>query len=550
MKGSTAVTKILKMEGVEFVAGFPANALFETGAIEGIRPIKTRTERVAAGIADGFTRASFGQRNGVCVIQATAGIENVFAGVAQAFDDSVPVLFLPGGSPRRVISTLPSFSAVENFRGITKWVASISFADQVPVMMRRAFTYLRTGRPGPVMLELPGDVAAEEFDDKLFQYEPVKGWKTAGDPGDVKTVAKALIAAKNPVIRAGNGVLYAGAWDELREFAELLQIPVFTTMQGKSAFPENHPLSLGTGGSTRPKMVIHFLNKADLVFAIGSSCTRENFTTPIPDGKVIMQSTIDERDINKDYPVEQAIIGDAKLVLRQLIDEVKEQIGPSGKKDNSTVAKENAAVKDEWLKEWMPKLTSDEVPINPYRVIAALNNTLDKEKSIVIHESGGPRDQLVPFYAPTVPGGYIGWGKTSILGASLGFAMGAKLANPDKIVVNVLGDAGIGMAGVDAETAVREKIPILSIVLNNSRFGGYERMMPTATKLYNIDRVGGDYAKVYEGLGFHAERIEQPGDIIPAIKRAQGLVATGTSVFLEVITRVDTDFSLYMPPRR
>ena len=249
--------------------------------------------------------------------------------------------------------------------------------------------------------------------------------------------------------------------------------------------------------------------------------------------------------INKSYSVEQAIIGDAKLVLRQLIDEVKEQIGPSGKKDNSAVVKEIAAVRDEWLKEWMPKLTSDEVPINPYRVIWDLNNTLDKEKSIVIPESGGARDQSVPFYAPTVPGGSIGWGKTTILGASVGFAMGAKLANPDKIVVNIMGDAGIGMAGIDAETAVREKIPILSIVLNNSRFGGYGRMMPTATKLFNIDRAGGDYTKVAEALGFHAERVKQPENIIPALNRAKDIVANGQPALLEFITRVDTDFSKY-----
>jgi len=546
MDGKTAIAKILKMEGVEFLTCFPQNPIMDAAALEGIRPIVTRTERVAAGIADGFTRASFGQRNGVCVVQNGPGAENVFAGVAQAFTDSVPVLLMPAGVERRRISTLPSFSAVKNYQGITKWVDSISFADRVPEMMRRAFTCLRTGRPGPVMLELPKDVAIEEFDDKLFQYSPIKGWKTAGDPADVKKVAKALIAAKNPVIRAGNGVLYACAWDELRELAELLQIPVFTTMQGKSAFPENHPLSLGCGGRTRPKMVIHFLKKADLVFAIGSSCTREGYTTPIPDGKVIMQSTIDERDINKDYSIEQAIIGDAKLVLRQLIDEVKEQIGPEGKKGNGAVVKEVRVVKDEWLKEWMPKLTSNEVPINPYRVIWALNNILDKEKSIVIAESGGPRDQSIPFYAPTVPGGSIGWGKTTTLGGSLGFAMGAKLANPDKLVVNILGDASIGMVGIDAETAVREKIPILSIVINNSIFGGYARFLPISTKLYNIDRVGGDYAKVYEGLGFHAERIEQPDDIIPAIKRAKGLVAAGTSAFLEIIARVDTDLSLYM----
>jgi acetolactate synthase-1/2/3 large subunit len=291
-------------------------------------------------------------------------------------------------------------------------------------------------------------------------------------------------------------------------------------------------------------MVVHFLNKADLVFAVGSSCTRENFTTPIPDGKPIIQSTIDEIDIGKDYPVADAIIGDARLVLQQLVDEIKKEMGSGGKQDNS-VAREIKAVKDEWLQEWMPKLTSEEVPINPYRVIWSLNQTLDKDKSIVTHDSGGPRDQAVPFYQPTAPGGYIGWGKTTTLAGSLGFAMGAKLAEPDKMVVNVMGDASIGMAGLDFETAVREKIPILTIVLNNARFGGYDRMLPTATERYAIDRVGGDYVKVAEALGFHAERIEKPGDIIPAITRAQGIVANGQPALLEFITRVDTDFSKY-----
>lgn len=542
MDGKTAVAKVLKKEGVDFVTCFPTNPVIEALAIEGIRPIKSRTERVAVGMADGFTRASFGRRNGVCLVQNGPGSENAFAGVAQAFADSVPILFMPGGYSRRSLER-PNFIATNNYREITKWADMIHFADQVPTLMRRAFTYLRTGRPGPVLLEMPGDVAFERFDDEKFKYEPVKGWKAGGDPSDIKRVAKALIKAKNPVIRAGNGVLYAGAWDELREFAELLQIPVFTTMQGKSAFPENHPLSLGAGGRTRPKMVPHFLEKADLVFAIGSSCTREIFTTNIPDGKVIIQSTIDEIDIGKDYPVAEAIVGDARLVLRQLIDEVKGEIGPAGKKDNKDVAKELEAVKEEWLRDWMPKLASDEVPINPYRVIWDLSNTVDKKRTIVTHESGGPRDQALPFYEVTVPGGYIGWGKTTTLGGSLGFAMGAKLANPDKMVVNIMGDASIGMAGFDFETAVREEIPILTILLNNSKFGGYSSMLPTATERYKIDQVGGNYTGVVEALGFHAERIEQPGEIIPALKRAQEVVATGQPAFVEVMTRVDTDFS-------
>jgi len=544
MDGKTAVAKILKIEGVDFVSCFPLNPVLDAVAEEGIRLIAARTERVAVGISDGFTRASFGRRHGVSMVQNNAGSENAFAAVAQAFADSSPILFMPGGPGRRD-QKRPHFMARDNYRSVSKWVERIQFADQVPTMMRRAFTYLKTGRPGPVVLEVPMDVMQEEFDDALFQYEPVKGWKPAGDPEDVRRVARVLVEARNPVIRAGSGVLYAEAWNELRELAELIQIPVFTTMQGKGAFPETHPLALGTGGRTRPKMVMEYLDKADVIFALGSSCTIEPFTTNLPKGRRIIQSTIDEVDVGKDFPVEEAIIGDAKLVLRQLIDEVKEQIGPEGKRDQGSIVGEIRALKEAWFKEWTPKLTSDEIPINPYRVIWDLNKVLDKGVSIVTPESGGPRDQSVPFYEVTVPGGFIGWGKTTTLGGSVGFAMGAKLANPDKTVVNLMGDASIGMTGFDLETAVREGIPILSIVLNNGQFSGYRRMQPVATERYNIDRCGGDYAKIAEGLGLYSEKVERPDEIIPAIKRAKEVVADGQPALLEMITCMDTNFSLY-----
>jgi len=542
MKGKTAIAKILKMEGVEYITGFPTNFIIEAGAEEGIRSIKTRTERVAVNIADGFTRASFGERIGVCAVQYGPGIENAFPGVAQAFSDSIPILVLPGGYGRRQFAP-PNFIAAQNYQEITKWVDLINFADRIPDLMRRAFSYLRTGRPGPVMLELPADVFDEEFDDALFQYKPVKRTKTAGDPADVREVAKALIAAKNPVIRAGQGVLYAHAWDELREFAELLQIPVFTTMNGKSAFPENHPLSLGAGGRARPKMVIHFLRKTDLVFAIGSSCTKEAYTTPIPDGKVIMQSTIDERDINKDYPVEHAIIGDAKLVLRQLIDEIKKQVGSEGRKGKDAIAREIKAVKDEWWKEWMPKLTSNEVPINPYRVIWDIMQALDEKQTIITHDSGSSRDQLVPFYKSNTPGGYIGWGKSTTLGQGLGLVMGAKLARPDKTVVNLMGDGAFGMVGMDFETAVRERIPIITILVNNSKLGGYQERYPVASERYGFHALSGDYVKVAEGLGGYAEKVEQPTDIIPAIQRAKKANESGKAALIEIITREELALS-------
>jgi thiamine pyrophosphate-dependent acetolactate synthase large subunit-like protein len=543
MQGITAVAKILKIEGIEFISGFPMNSVFEAGSKEGIRPIMSRNERVGIGMADGFTRASFAQRVGVCAMQNGPGVENSFSGIAQAFSESVPILALPSAAARRRLLP-PTFIASKNYTQITKWVDMINFADRVPEMMRRAFTLLRTGRPGPIMLEIPGDVATEEFPDASFQYKPVKVTKSGGDPADIRATAKALIAAKAPIIRAGQGVLFACAWDELKELAELLQIPVFTTMQGKSCFPEDHPLALGAGGQTRPKAVMHFLKKADLVFAIGSSCTKEGFTTPIPDGKAIIQSTIDERDLSKDYPLEGAILGDAKLVLRQLVDEVKSQLGGSARKDGS-VAKELKTVKDEWLKEWGPRLTSDETPINPYRLINDMKKVFDSKQTIITHDAGYPRDTLIPFWEATTPGGYIGWGKTTTLGGALGFAMGAKLAQPGKNCIAFMGNASFGMVGMDFETAVRERIPILVVLKNDSRLGGYQRHHPYASEHYSLNHQTGEYAKVAEALGGYSERVTQPADVVPALQRAKESIESGKAALLEVITKEELETSRY-----
>lgn len=240
MDGKTAIAKILKAEGIGFVTCFPYNPVLEALAAEDIRLIMPRTERVAVGIADGFTRASFGSRNGVCLVQVGPGSENQFPGVAQAFADSVPILLLPCGYPRRELRR-PQFVAIHNYRGVTKWVDMAYFADQIPTLMRRAFVALRTGRPGPVMLEIPTDVAFESFDEKLLQYRSVKGWKPAGDPADIRRVASALIRAKKPVIRAGNGVLYAHAWGELRELQSSWGFPSSRRCKGRAPFPKTIP---------------------------------------------------------------------------------------------------------------------------------------------------------------------------------------------------------------------------------------------------------------------------------------------------------------------
>ena len=439
MKGADAIARILKQEGVDFMGCIPYNSLEEAAAVAGIRPVIFRQERVGVNLADGYSRVTNGRGTGVFTMQAGPGAENAFAGVAQAYADSVPILLIPASATQDRAGVRPTFSPSQSYREVTKWSDSIKLVERIPEMMRRAFSQLRSGRPSPVLLEAPTDILQGNIDESMLDYTPVKPFRAAGDPQDIRDAAKALLAAKRPVIHAGQGVLYAEAWAELKQLAELLQAPVMTTLSGKSAFPEDHPLSLGTGSGTTTGPVVHFLRHADLVFGIGCSFTRTHFGVDIPQGKVMIHSTNDAEDINKDYSIDCAIWGDAKLVLTQLIEEIKDQAGPSGRKENAEPAKEVDSVRGEWLGQWMPKLTSDEIPINPYRVIWDLMHTIDRKQAVVTHDSGSPRDQMIPFFEAISPRGFIGWGKSTQLGYGLGLAMGAKMAAPKKLAVNVMG---------------------------------------------------------------------------------------------------------------
>lgn len=293
------------------------------------------------------------------------------------------------------------------------------------------------------------------------------------------------------------------------------------------------------------KAVRHFLDKADLVFGIGCSFTTNLASTGVPAGKTLVQCTIDERDLNKEHQIQHAVVGDARLVLQQLIEEVRKQTGANGRKGDGTVAAEVKRVKDEWLEEWMPLLTSDETPINPYRIIWDVMHTVDRTQTIVTHDSGHPRDQLIPFWEPLTPRGYLGWGNSSQLGYGLGIAMGAKLGAPDKTVINFMGDAAIGMAGMDIETAARHKIGTITIVLNNHVLSGYARNYPTAAEKFGFTNLYGEYANLAKALGAHAERVESPKEIVPAFKRAQAASAKGQPALLEFMTKEENNLSRY-----
>lgn len=536
MNGGQAVAEVLKREGVEVVFCFPSNPLIDAVASVGIRPIVGREERSVINMADAFSRTNNGRSIGVCMVQGGPGAEHAFGGIAQAFADSVPLLFLPGGTPRGRLGLRTSFDAVEAFRPITKWASRFSTAASVPDQLRRAFSKMRSGRPGPVVLEMPADVMGEEFDDASFSYGPPSRTRSAADPAAVREAITLLRDAAKPLLHVGQGVLWADASDELVAFAEYMDVPVMTTYTGKSGFPENHPLALGAGGAALSAGIQAMLPDSDLIFSVGASLARTLGSFPIPYGKPTIQATNDPDDLAMEYPLAQALVGDAKLVLAQLLEEARRQVPNAVARGSADAV---AAIRAEARATWDEKLNSDERPINPLRVVAEMMAAFDPDETIVTHDSGYPRDHLAPFYVSTVPRSYLGWGNSTPLGSSLGLALGAKLAAPDKVVVNLMGDAAFGQSGLDLETGVRNGLAIICIVINNSEMGNYEKMQPVAQERYNIKALSGSYAEIATALGASASRVELPDEIAPTLQKALGEARAGRTVLVEIITKAE-----------
>ena len=539
MNVNQAIVKILKSEGTEWISCFPSNQIIEEAAKVDIRPIAFRHERGAGMAADAYSRLSNRRKFGVFVVQDQAGAENAMGAIAQQFADNVPVLVLPRAPSLAHISVRPEFWPSRSYERFAKQTETIIKADQVSAVMRRAFHALRNGRPGPVVVDIPADIGIEEVPDSALAYKSPTRMFQVPSTGDIKDAVTALLRSKTPVIWSGMGVLLAQASEELTELAELLEIPVFTSMPGKSGIDERHPLALGAGSSATTSAARSWLQNSDTLLAIGSSLTNTGYAQPIPGGKFIIHNTISQEDINKDHFVDIGLAGDAKLTLKAIIDEVKGQIGENGRRGATNVPTEIAKIKAQWYEEWMPILTDDSEPINPYRVIWEMDQTLDKRNSIVTHDAGAPRDMMVPFYTSGSPHSYIGWGKSTHLGYGIPLMIGAKMAFPERFCINFMGDGAFGMSGLDIETSVRAALPITTIVLNNGHMATYPGGFPTARSKYGVTEMTGDYAKIAEGMGAVGIHVTKPSEIAPALKQAQQINLDGKTVLLDIKTRAE-----------
>lgn len=543
MTGTELIAEILKSEGIEMVTCFPSNALIESAAKKGIRPVMFRHERGAVMAADGFSRVNNRKKFGVALVQYAAGAENSVGALAQAFSDNVPILVLPGGYPIERKNVRPNFSAAENYKNIVKSVETIYTTSQISDIMRRAFHALKNGPPGPVVVEMSIDICEKEVPIDATSYHSPVSSTTVPTLNNIKDAVKLLLNAKNPLIWAGAGVLSSNGSNELKELAELIEVPVFTTMEGKSAIDERHHLALGAGSGATTWPAHKWITESDMILGIGTSLSINSYTQEIPKGKTVVHNTISSHDINKDTPSELALIGDSKLTMAALIDEIKGEIGEKGRKTN--VSKKIAEEKDKWIREWMPLLTSKEKPLNTYRVINDINNTLDREKSIVTHDAGAPRDSIVPFFTATTPHSYIGWGKTTHLGFGIPLSIGAKLASPEKFCLNLMGDGAFGMSGTDVETAGRVSAPITTVLLNNKGMATYPGGFPTAKEEYGLSMMVGDYAMIAEGMGAKGIKVENPSELKSALEKAMKHNSNGESVLIDVHSNMESKKSRF-----
>jgi acetolactate synthase I/II/III large subunit len=535
IKAANGVARILKAEGIQWISCYPTSHINNAAGEEGLPIYMMGEERFGVAVADAFSRVTCGKRIGACTAMASlnaAGIQMGFGAIAQAWEDSSPVLIMAEAVGQGA-SRHTHFNIADAFRPVTKWVGTVDRAELVPDYMRRAFTHLRSGRPGPVLLLVPKDLG--EYDEDKYPYTPVKGWRSAPDPDDVKAAIKALIAAKDPILYVGEGVYYADATAELLQFAELAQVPVLTTLKAKGTFPENHPLALGVRGS----LAADYLEKCDLLFSIGSSLFPNRFShaIPEPEKKTIVQCTMDTLDINRSYETRLAVIGDAKLTLKGLIDEFSRQAGGARKKPE--LLDEISAGRKTFMAKFRPWMESNDKPINPYRVIGDLMKVLDPKASFVTADSGNTRDQTSTVYEAQIPRGHLGWGNVSTLGFSFAGAFAAKLAYPDRQCVNITGDAGVCYMMGSFEAAARYRVGITTLHINNGGYSGYGPGFwgaghdPYTWKV--SDHGSACMAAMARAVGYHAEDVTEPSEIIPALKRAFDENAKGRPAFLEFI---------------
>ena len=537
--GGRLFAKALKKEGVEYV--FTLNGghiynLYEGCVDEGIKVIDFRHEQVAAHAAEGWAKVT--GKPGVAIVTAGPGVTDAVTGIANAFQAPSPMILIGGnaGITDHLRGGLQDFDSATFLKPVTKFSEQVKRVERIPEYVSIAFRHATSGVPGPVYLEIPIDVVggvAEEEDVKYPSSYRTQS-KAFGDPEYIKQVVDILHSTERPMVLAGSDIWWNDASEELREFVEMIDSPVFLNAMGRGSIPSDHT-NLGSLGRR------YGLVKSDTVILIGTPVDFRlgyGADSMFPQSPRLIEIMMDGSKIGQNRDIDVGVVGDSKAVLRQIMDELR----ATGYKSPGKGWVEEVITEDQALKaadEGM--LNSDQSPIHPMRLMKELRDILDRDATVI-----GDGGDIVTFAARVLninePGHWLDPGQFGCLGAGSGFAAAAQLARPGKQVCIVYGDGGFGLTGFDVESYVRFNLPIVSIVGNNGAWNqttqGVVRRGMRGIGTYLSQET--DYAKIMDGMGGYGERVTDPEEIRPALERAFN---SGKPALLDVVTDQDVAYA-------
>lgn len=544
MNLAQALVQAFTQEGITLCCGMGGNstrAMADAAySHPDMRVLYTRNERSAVDAADGYARIA--GKPALIFTDAGPAAANCLCGIVNAHGDSTPMIFIAPShnsltNQHRAYKEMPLQSV---YSPVTKWTGRIYDERELGQVVRKIFTLFRSGRPSPIVVELPADLAGKEIGN--FHYEPLAPQKlrVGADPVSLEAAARMLAGAKRPLLYAGHGVLLSEASPELLELAELLTAPVAVTLAGKSCFPDDHPLCVGLGGWPRGLYATPHATRrtkdADVILTIGCSFQLEASYETFPNDFKMIQIDVDANEMNKKRPADIPLLGDAKVILRQLAETLKAMLPKTHLAPKQGIIAAIAKEQQAWLEQSMPALTSQDYPINPFRVTWEFSKLVDARRTIVTHDSGSSRGTLSQHYSAPTPRSFVAFGVQSGMGWTLGATMGMKLAAPDKLVAAFVGDEAFGETGMELETAARNKLPVLWVLLNNTL---PRDQLDLKKQPGYADRhaLTGDYVAMAKALGCEASRVEDPAELSAALKKSIDTVNAGAPTLLEVKTR-------------
>lgn len=518
--GGRLVAKVLKQEGVECVfalCGGHIDPIFQGCKDEGIRVIGTRHEQAAIFMAEGWAYAT--GKPGVAAVTAGPGVTNAVTGLWDAYGKGVPVVVFGGKSSLREFErgSLQDLDSLSLVKTVTKWARSGYEPKRVAEYVSMAFRQACSGRPGPAYLEFPMDIFFTKVEESEVTL-PVNYRTTArpqGDPAMVKKAVDLLLSAERPLIISGTGVWWSQAADKLQEFVELTKIPLSIgrfNSGGYVGLPADHPLYLGLmGGADRADVVLVLGARVNWNLSFGHS-------PAFSDDSKWIQVDVEATEIGHNRPIDIGIVGDARAVLEQMIEEARDRC--RGRKELPWVSECQQRLKSH-QEHLAPLMNNDAVPIHPDRLCKEISDFIDRDATLVV-DGGHITFRGLRSARIFPPGQALSFGQNGTLGTGPSFAMAAKLAKPDKQVLLLSGDGSFGLNAMEFDTMIRYGIPIVCVISNDEAWGAivHDQLRRGPDRIFETQLGFVRYDKVVEGLGGYGEMVEKPEDIRPALERA------------------------------